>query len=37
MSDGRPHIASQAMLMLKRKFGVVSLIVLVYNFSASIK
>jgi len=34
MLDGRPHIA---MMMLKQKFGVVSLIVLVYNFSASIK
>jgi len=34
MLDGRPHIA---MLMLKQKFGVVSLNVLVYSFSASIK
>ena len=34
MLDGRPHIAK---LMLKQKFGVVSLIVLVDSFSASIK
>jgi len=32
--DGRPHIA---MLMLKEKFGVVSRILLVYKFLASIK
>jgi len=34
MLDDRPHIA---MLMLKQKFGVVSLILLVYKFLASIK
>jgi len=34
MLDGRPHIA---MLMLKQKFGVVLLILLVYKVLASIK
>ena len=34
MLDGRPHTA---MLLLKQKFGVVLVIVLVYSFSASIK
>jgi len=34
MLDGRPHTA---MLMLKQKFGVVSLILLAYKFLASIK